>query len=63
MAAMFAEDAARLCGPEGRHNPDRAGYRHGTGAGSVTLGGRRIPVTRQEGAGRGRFRGVAPAQL
>jgi putative transposase len=46
MAAIFDEDAAVLCGPEGRHNPDRAGYRHGTEAGSVTLGGRRIPVTR-----------------
>jgi len=46
MAAMFAEDAAVLCGPEGRHNPGRAGYRHGAGAGSVTLGGRRVPVTR-----------------
>jgi transposase-like protein len=46
MAAMFDEDAERLCGPEGRHNPDRAGYRHGAGAGSVTLGGRRVPVTR-----------------
>ena len=46
MTAMFAEDAARLCGPEGRHNPDRDGYRHGSEAGSVTLGGRRIPVTR-----------------
>src|SRR5512133_2831217 len=46
MAAMFGEDAERLCGPEGRHNPGRAGYRHGSGAGAVTLGGRRIPVTR-----------------
>ena len=46
MAAMFAEDVAQLCGPDGRHNPDRAGYRHGTEAGSVTLGGRRLPVTR-----------------
>jgi putative transposase len=46
MAAMFEEDVARLCGPDGKHNPDRAGYRHGTGAGSVTLGGRRLPVTR-----------------
>jgi putative transposase len=46
MAAMFAEDVARLCGPDGKHDPDRAGYRHGTGAGSVTLGGRRLPVTR-----------------
>ena len=46
MAAMFAEDVGRLCGPQGKHNPDRAGYRHGSEAGSVTLGGRRVPVTR-----------------
>src|SRR5438477_9319134 len=46
MAAMFDEDVARLCGPDGKHNPERAGYRHGTGAGSVTLGGRRLPVSR-----------------
>jgi hypothetical protein len=46
MAAMFDEDVTRLCGPEGKHNPDRAGYRHGSEAGSVTLGGRRVPVTR-----------------
>jgi putative transposase len=46
MTAMFEEDVTRLCGPGGQHNPDRAGYRHGTEAGSVSLGGRRIPVTR-----------------
>jgi putative transposase len=46
MAAMFAGDAEGLCGPEGRHNPGRAGYRHGSEGGSVTLGGRRVPVTR-----------------
>jgi putative transposase len=46
MAAMFDEDVSRLCGPGGKHNGDRAGYRHGTEDGSVTLGGRRIPVTR-----------------
>jgi transposase-like protein len=46
MAAMFGEDAERLCGPDGKHNADREGYRHGTGSGSVTLGGRRVPVTR-----------------
>jgi putative transposase len=46
MAAMFDEDVTAVCGPDSRHNPDRAGYRHGTEAGSVTLGGRRIPVTR-----------------
>ncbi len=46
MAAMFGEDAERLCGPDGKHNRGRAGYRHGTEAGSVTLGGRRVPVAR-----------------
>jgi putative transposase len=46
MTAMFEEDVARLCGPDGKHNPGRAGYRHGTEAGSVTLGGRRLAVTR-----------------
>jgi putative transposase len=46
MAAMFDEDVARLCGPEGKHNPGRAGYRHGSEDGAVTLGGRRLPVTR-----------------
>ena len=46
MTVMFGEDAERLCGPDGKHNPGRAGYRHGSEAGSVTLGGRRIPVTR-----------------
>jgi transposase-like protein len=46
MAAMFDEDVVRLCGAEGKHNSDRDGYRHGTEDGSVTLGGRRVPVTR-----------------
>ena len=46
MTAMFEEDVTRLCGPGGKHNPDRAGYRHGSEAGSVTLGGRRVPVSR-----------------
>ena len=46
MAAMFSEDAERLCGPAGKHDPDRAGYRHGSEAGSVTLGGRRVAVSR-----------------
>ncbi len=46
MAAMFDEDVAHVCGPGGKHNAERAGYRHGTGDGSVTLGGRRLAVTR-----------------
>jgi len=46
MAAMMAESVTGLCGPVGRHHPDRVAYRHGTEAGSVTLGGRRVPVRR-----------------
>jgi putative transposase len=46
MAAMFSEDAEWLCGPTGKHNPGRAGYRHGSEAGSVSLGGRRVAVSR-----------------
>src|SRR5438034_925719 len=46
MAAMFGEDVTQLCGPGSKHNPGRAGYRHGSEAGSVTLGGRRVAVTR-----------------
>jgi putative transposase len=46
MAAMMAADVEALCGPRGRHDPDRTATRHGDEAGSVTLGGRRLPVRR-----------------
>jgi transposase-like protein len=46
MQAWLAADVETLCGPRGRHNPERAGYRHGTEAGSVTVGGRRVPMQR-----------------
>ena len=46
MQAWMTADVEALCGPRGRHNPERAGYRHGTEAGSVTVGGRRVPVQR-----------------
>lgn len=46
MQVMFAEDVEGLCGPRNKHNQERAGYRHGTEGGSVTLGGRRLPVER-----------------
>jgi putative transposase len=32
--------------PKGKHNPDRAAKRHGHEDGSMTLGGRRVPVRR-----------------
>jgi putative transposase len=46
MAAMMATDVDALCGPRGRHDPDRTATRHGSEAGSVTLGGRRLAVRR-----------------
>jgi putative transposase len=46
MAAMMAADVEALCGPCGRHDPDRTAVRHGSEAGSVPLGGRRLPVRR-----------------
>jgi transposase-like protein len=46
MAALMAESVTALAGPRGRHNADRIAVRHGSGPGSVTLGGRRVPVRR-----------------
>jgi transposase-like protein len=44
--AVFEHNATTLAGPKGQHDPDRAAVRHGHEQGSVTLGGRRVPVRR-----------------
>ncbi len=46
MDALIDESVTGLCGPRGRHDPDRVAGRHGTEAGSVTLGGRRVGMRR-----------------
>jgi putative transposase len=46
MDAILEESVVLLCGPKGRHDPDRTAVRHGQEDGSVTLGGRRVPVRR-----------------
>jgi putative transposase len=46
MAQLMEADVAAACGPRGKHDPDRTVTRHGSGRGSVTLGGRRVPVSR-----------------
>jgi len=46
MQTMFEAEITIAAGPKGRHNPERTVVRHGTGKGSVTLGGRRVEVTR-----------------
>ena len=46
MAALMEADVSALAGPKGKHNMTRTAVRHGRERGSVTLGGRRVPVTR-----------------
>jgi transposase-like protein len=46
MAELMELEVTELAGPKGRHDADRTATRHGTEAGSVTLGGRRMPVRR-----------------
>jgi transposase-like protein len=46
MGEFIDAEVTDIAGPKGRHDPNRAAYRHGGEAGKVTLGGRRIPVRR-----------------
>ena len=46
LGQMMDAEARVLAGPKGRHDPARSHVRHGTEAGSVVLGGRRVPVRR-----------------
>src|SRR5450759_4190003 len=46
LGSLMEADVAVVCGPRGRHDPERAAVRHGTERGSVTLGGRRTSVPR-----------------
>lgn len=46
MQAMFEAEITAVCGPRGRHDPARVASRHGSEKGSVTLGGRRVAVSR-----------------
>jgi len=46
MQAMFAAEVTSVAGVKGKHDPDRTAVRHGAEKGSVTLGGRRVAVSR-----------------
>jgi putative transposase len=43
---LMEAEVEEVVGPKGRHNPDRTAKRHGHERGSMTLGGRRVEVTR-----------------
>ena len=46
LTALMEQDVTARCGVKGRHDATRTATRHGHGAGSVSLGGRRVPVVR-----------------
>jgi putative transposase len=46
MAELMEAEVTALAGPKGKHNLARAAKRHGGQDGTVTLGGRRVPVRR-----------------
>ena len=43
---LMEAEVDEVVGPKGRHISDRTAVRHGHGDGEVTLGGRRVPVSR-----------------
>jgi len=46
MDAFMQAEATERVGPKGKHDKEREAYRHGSEAGAVTLGGRRVEVRR-----------------
>jgi putative transposase len=46
MHELMAAEVSEVVGPKGKHDPQRSAHRHGSEAGSVTLGGRRLGVER-----------------
>lgn len=46
VSEILAADVARICGPKGKHDADRAAYRHGTEPRQLPLGGALIQADR-----------------
>jgi putative transposase len=46
LTELMAEEVDDVVGPKGKHNAERTAVRHGHEDGSVTLGGRRVEVSR-----------------
>jgi putative transposase len=43
---LMEAEVTEIVGPKGKHDPERTATRHGHEDGSMTLGGRRVPVSR-----------------
>jgi putative transposase len=63
MAALMEADVTEMAGPKGKHDDARTAMRHGRERGSVTLGGRRVPVIRPRVRAARRLRGVSDRGL
>jgi putative transposase len=46
LGELMAAEVSELAGPRGKHDADRAAYRHGEQDGAVVLGGRTVAVRR-----------------
>ena len=46
LGELMEAEVEEVVGPKGKHNPDRIAVRHGHEDGEVTLGGRRVGVSR-----------------
>lgn len=46
MNELIEEELVRLCGPKGKHDPERAATRHGSRSTRVVLGGRKVSARR-----------------
>jgi transposase-like protein len=54
LAAMMEQDRTALCGPAGRHDPERQALRAGSTESAIVLGGRRIGMRRPRARSRER---------
>jgi len=61
LAELMDEEVDEVVGAKGRHDAERSAVRHGREAGSVTLGGRRVPVSRPRARSAGGSEEVALA--
>ncbi|MFQ5745264.1 MAG: transposase, partial [Acidobacteriota bacterium] len=51
LETLMEQDREVLCGPKGKHDPERRGSRSGSTRSEVTLGGRRIAIRRLRARG------------
>ena len=63
LAELMEAEVEEVVGPKGKHDSERRAKRHGHESASVTLGARRMPVSRPAGAQRRREARGAPRDL